>query len=163
MEYVFGTKGKAEILKTKGSTHTDLTGYHQIEREYPDQTLTDHFRVVSKLNTAEDAEGNCYDWYEIDHHYRMTDKTSGLRGELKPITDLVHTVTTQSDKLGFDWVETYVGDIIVKKEYIEQENPVGTSADNPIEYTEGVELIDNAFYLVGGSVKVWMGEWVDWE
>ena len=23
----------------------------------------------------QDAEGNCYDWYEIDHHYRVTDKT----------------------------------------------------------------------------------------
>lgn len=22
--------------------------------------------------------GNCYDWYEIDHHYRITDKTGPL-------------------------------------------------------------------------------------
>jgi hypothetical protein len=75
MEYVFGTKGRIEVLKTKGSHHTDLTGYHQIEREYPDQTITDSFRVVRKLDSREDAEGNCYDWYEIDRHYRMTDKT----------------------------------------------------------------------------------------
>lgn len=78
MEYVFGTKGRIEVLKTKGSHHTDLTGYHQLEREYPDQTITDSFRVVRKLHSAEDVEGRCYDWYEIDHHYRMTDKTGPL-------------------------------------------------------------------------------------
>ena len=78
MEYVFGTKGRIEVLKTKGDHHTDLTGYHQIEREYPDQTITDSFRVVRKLDSREDAEGGCYDWYEIDRHYRMTDKTGPL-------------------------------------------------------------------------------------
>lgn len=31
--------------------------------------------MVRKLRSAEDAEGRCYDWYEIDRHYRMTDKT----------------------------------------------------------------------------------------
>lgn len=75
----------------------------------------------------------------------------------------ITTTTEQSDKLGFDWVNTVINDVVVKREYIEQENPVGTSADNPIEYTEGMALIDNAFYLVDGTIKVWMGEWVDWE
>lgn len=75
MDYVFGTKDGAEILKTIVGAHTSLTGYHQLEREYPDQTITDNFRVVRKLRSAEDAEGRCYDWYEIDRHYRMTDKT----------------------------------------------------------------------------------------
>lgn len=78
MEYVFGTQGGMEVLKTKGAAHTDLTGFHQIEQEYPDQTITDNFRVVRKLDSQEDAEGNCYDWYEIDHHYRVTDKTGPL-------------------------------------------------------------------------------------
>ena len=78
MEYVFGTKGEADVLCTKGGTHTDLTGYHEVTREYPDQTITDSFRVVRKLRSAEDVEGRCYDWYEIDHHYRMTDKTGPL-------------------------------------------------------------------------------------
>jgi len=63
-----------EILKTKGDAHTDLTGFHQIERKYPDQTITDSFRVVQKLDSQEDGEGNCYDWYEIDRHYQTTDK-----------------------------------------------------------------------------------------
>lgn len=78
MEYVFGTEGKIEVLKTKGSAHTDLTGYHQVERIYPDQTITDHFRIVRKLDSKEDEAGNCYDWYEIDRHYRTVDKTGVL-------------------------------------------------------------------------------------
>ena len=37
------------------------------------------------------------------------------------------------------------------------------AADNPIEYTEGVPLINNAFYRVDGVIKVYMDGWVDWE
>lgn len=55
-----------------------MTGFHQIEQTYPDQTITDSFRIVQKLDSKEDAEGNCYDWYEIDHHYRVADKTGPL-------------------------------------------------------------------------------------
>lgn len=73
MEYVFGTQEEIEILRTKTGSHTDLTGYQQIERVYPDQTIIDSFRVVRKLDSQEDGEGNCYDWYEIDHHYRYAD------------------------------------------------------------------------------------------
>lgn len=75
MEYVFGTQGELEILKTKGNAHTELTGWQQTKREYPDQTITDRFRIVRKLDSTEDAGGDCYDWYEIDRHYRTIDKT----------------------------------------------------------------------------------------
>lgn len=69
----------------------------------------------------------------------------------------------QSDKLGFDWRIFTINDVDVRKDYVEQANPVGTSADNPIEYTEGVPLINNAFYRVDGVIKVYMDGWVDWE
>lgn len=85
MEYVFGTQGEIEVLKTKGDSHTDLTGYHQIEQVYPDQTVTDNFRIVQKLDSAEDEEGNCYDWYEIDHHYRVADKTARVAEQVGAI------------------------------------------------------------------------------
>lgn len=75
MEYVFGTNGELEILKTKGSVHTDLTGYQQLKTMYPGQTVTDNFRVVRKIKSDEDGAGNCYDWYEIDRHYREIDRT----------------------------------------------------------------------------------------
>lgn len=82
MEYVFGTQSELEVLKTKGDAHTDLTGFHSIERTYPDQTITDNFRVVRKLDSKEDVEGRCYDWYEIDHHFRIADKTGPLAAQV---------------------------------------------------------------------------------
>lgn len=81
MEYVFGTQGEMEVLKTKGDAHTDLTGFRSIEHIYPDQTITDNFRVVRKLDSKEDAEGSCYDWYEIDRRYRVVDKTGPLAAQ----------------------------------------------------------------------------------
>lgn len=83
-------------------------------------------------------------------------------GKLVQAAGGIAVTTEQSDKLGFDWRVTRVNDVAVRKEYIEQENPVGTSADNPIEYAEGVPLINNAYYRVDGAIKVWMEEWVDW-
>lgn len=82
-EYVFGTSGSTEILRVKGPAHTDLSGFQQVTREWPDQTITDRFRVVCRLKSDEDGEENCYDWYEIDRHYRTVDKSSALRAEME--------------------------------------------------------------------------------
>ena len=65
----------------------------------------------------------------------------------------------QSDKLGFNWKVYSVNDVVVRKEYV----PVCTSADNPIDYTDGMPLINNAYYRVDGKIKVYMDGWVDWE
>ena len=78
MDYIFGTVTRngvtVENLKTVGDAHTDLDGYVQTVREYADSTITDRFRVVEKYRSDDDAEGNCYDWYVIDQHYRYEDK-----------------------------------------------------------------------------------------
>ena len=72
------------------------------------------------------------------------------------------TVTQeQSDKLGYDWKVYMVNDIAVRKEYVAQENPTGTK-NNPIVCTEGVPLINNAYYRKDGEIYVWAGEWVEW-
>ena len=93
MEYIFGTDGEFEILRTKGGSHTKLTGYHQLEQSYPDQNIVDNFHIVKKTGSAEDTEGNCYDWYVVDHHYRMQDKTV-------PIVPDVATNAGGVDELG---------------------------------------------------------------
>lgn len=85
MEYVFGEQGEIEVLKTKGSTHTELTGYQQTIREFPGEKITDNFRVVRKMDSGEDDEGNCYDWYEIDRHYRTIDKSGPVAERLGAI------------------------------------------------------------------------------
>lgn len=63
----------------------------------------------------------------------------------------------QSDKLGFDWKRTYVNDILVKSEYIAQDNPQGTES-TPIAWEEGMELYQNFFYIHENVRKVWMGQ-----
>lgn len=77
MEYIFGTIQRHEkdvdILKTVGNEHTDLTGKHEIVRKYPDCTITDSFNVAEHFLSKEDAEGKCYDWYELADHYRYID------------------------------------------------------------------------------------------
>lgn len=121
-----------------------------------------HTSGVYLLTDANHAEGVAY----RGTPYLFADGTIVCEvdaGEaIQPITDLIHTETTQSDKLGQNWVETYVGDVLVRKEYVAQENPVGTSAENPIEYAEGVPLINNAYYRKDGKLYVYMDGWVEW-
>lgn len=99
MEYVFGTNGPIEVLKTKGDYHTDFAGFRQVEQDYPDQTITDSFRIVRKLKSAEDVEGNCYDWYEIDRHYRTVDKTGPLRQEIAAVQQQTENASAMSTQL----------------------------------------------------------------
>lgn len=81
-EYIFGTNGNAETLRVKGPAHTALSGFQQVVQEWPGETVTDRFRVVRKLKSDEDPAGHCYDWYEIDRHYRNVDKSTALQAEL---------------------------------------------------------------------------------
>lgn len=87
MEYVFGNDSDSlvENLKTVGPEHTDLKGFCEVIREYPDCTITDSFAVVRKTQSDEDAEGNCYDWYEISHHNRTIDKTKTMQSSLEAL------------------------------------------------------------------------------
>lgn len=73
----------------------------------------------------------------------------------------IKTETVQSDKIGYDFNNVYVGETLVRQEYVHQETPTGTE-DNPIVYTEGVPLVNNAYYLKDGKTYVWMEEWVEW-
>ena len=87
MEYVFGTNSYSgvETLRTKGSEHTNFDGFVETVQEFDDSTITDTFHVVSKTKSDDDAEGNCYDWYEIDRHYRTIDKSGPVAERLGAI------------------------------------------------------------------------------
>ena len=84
--YIYGTvrlNGElVENLKTKGPTHTDLSGFISSVQEYADSVVTDRCLIVEKYRSAEDEEGNCYDWYVIDKHYCYVDETKSLNGAL---------------------------------------------------------------------------------
>lgn len=88
-------------------------------------------------------------------------RIESLESAVADLSGLVTTTTAQSDKLGCDWKITKVGNMEVLREYVEQENPRGVK-DNPFEYYDGVELIDNAYYMKDGKLQVYMaGEWVE--
>ena len=56
----------------------------------------------------------------------------------------------QSDKIGFDWRNYYVNKILVRSDYVKQENPVGV-ADNPFTWESGMKLILNGYYSYNGK------------
>lgn len=86
---------------------------------------------------------------EIDENRKTVDQVNAAGGIREEIT--------QSDKIGYDWRIFYVNDVVVRKDYIEQEIPYGT-ADNPIVWKEGMSLIPNAYYIYNNVRKVWMGD-----
>lgn len=63
----------------------------------------------------------------------------------------------QSDKIGYNWHCYRVGNVIVKRDYVEQDNPIGT-ADNPFEWVSGMSLILNGFYAYDGKLYVAIAE-----
>lgn len=83
-------------------------------------------------------------------------ENKGVSDKIKSFGGLLQKIT-QSDKLGYDWVEDYVGETLVKQTYVEQENPVGT-ADNPFEFTVGVMLIPNAYYTYNDQRYVYVND-----
>lgn len=78
-------------------------------------------------------------------------------GKLVQAAGGITRTLTQSDKLGFDWRNIFVNDILVRREYVAQAVKAGT-ADNPIVWKAGMSLIQNAYYTHGGETKIWMGE-----
>lgn len=70
-----------------------MSGFHEIERPYDDQTITDRFRIKKFIGSKTDGEGNVYDWYEIDQHYRYTDKTVKAKADLQAQIDYIAMMT----------------------------------------------------------------------
>lgn len=98
---------------------------------------------------------------------KLTQIKSAIKdGKLVQAAGGITSTVTQSDKLGFDWKNIYVNDILVRQEYVEQAVKQGT-ADNPIAWAPRMALIQNAYYTHNGETKVWMGaagkqaEWTD--
>ena len=98
MQYIFGTKGDLEILKTKSKKRTDLSGYLTVKREYTDQTIIDSFHIVNKYRHDMDVEGYYYDWYVIDKHYRVSDKSDILQKNIDKTEDALLEEDTYMDE-----------------------------------------------------------------
>lgn len=86
---------------------------------------------------------------KIDENQQIVDAVDAAGG--------ITVSLEQSDKLGFDWRVYAVNNVVVRREYVKQANPVGT-ADNPFPWTAAAKLIPNGYYTNGGVTKVWTGE-----
>lgn len=90
---------------------------------------------------------------------RVKEKIAKYKTDSQTVEDLgrFSEERAQSNKVGFDWINRYLGDVLVSQTYVEQEEPAGT-AENPIVWKAGMTLIQNAYYTHDGVRKVWMGE-----
>lgn len=136
-------EGDKEMIAMRGYT---LDGVQTVTNT--DGTITAHF-------------------YLRDGQYVSVVTDEVAEAEKQEILDLVtkyggfRTRVIQSDKIGFDWKEEYIGETLLSRSYVAQENPAGTE-DNPIEYYDGVQLIDNAYYTKDGKCQKYAdGEWAE--
>lgn len=97
MEYTFGTKNNDKILKVKSKNRINLNGFRQLERIYPDQTITDNFRIVRKIDEKYDIDGNYYVWYKIDQHYRIIDKTAPIIKKIESSDEILENILCEQD------------------------------------------------------------------
>lgn len=110
-------------------------------------------------------DDNDYEEVEVWHEYTEEElaqqeeakEREQREANLSALADLVKTTTEQSDKLGYLWKCTYIGDLCVSKEYVEDPEAKGT-AENPIEWVPGVQLIPNAYYLHDSKKYVYVGD-----
>ena len=86
---------------------------------------------------------------KIDENQKIVDTVDAAGG--------ITVSLEQSDKLGYDWRIYRVNSVVVRREYEQQTNPVGT-ADNPFPWTATAKLIPNGYYTHDGVTKVWTGE-----
>lgn len=85
---------------------------------------------------------------KIKSHKVVFDKAKKLGGFTQK--------TIQSDKVGYDWIEDYLGEKLVAQTYVKQEHPVGV-ANNPFIFKIGVKLIPNAYYIYNDERYVYSG------
>lgn len=136
-----------------------MSGYYAKEtRIKTDATPIDN---KTKFAWADDDYEEVEVWHEYteDELKQQEEANAQAKREsnLNALADLIKMTTEQSDKLGYLWKCTYVGDICVCKEYVEDPDARGTK-DNPIEWAPNVQLIPNAYYTHDSKKYVYVGE-----
>ncbi len=136
-----------------------MAGYYETK----ERIKIDAIPIDNKTKFAWDDDD--YETYQEWHEYTEEELKQQKEAEAKvqrdenlnTIADLVKTTTEQSDKLGYLWKCTYIGNICVSKEYVEDPDAAGTIG-NPITWKPGVRLIPNAFYIYNNAMYVYVGE-----
>ena len=76
--------------------------------------------------------------------------------KLNAILDLIRFETVPSDKTGFDWKRTYIGDFCIMKQYVkrkEGEDGGDGSPSNPFNYAVGMAVERAKRYTDGEKIK----------
>ena len=129
----------------------DTTGFFEFE-------LPDGFDVSDIHNYILKDGELVYSESEESKAMKAENEARKKREEnLDTLVSLLKTSTEQSDKLGYLWNCTYVGDVCVSKEYVEDPDAKGTY-DKPIEWAPGIPLIQNAYYIHDSKKYVYVGE-----
>lgn len=136
-----------------------MPGYYEIK----ERIKADAIPIDNETKFAWDDDD--YETYQEWHEYTEEELNSvqaqkdreHKEKSLSHLASLVQIKTEVSDKLGYIWNCTYVGDVCVSKEYVKDPDAAGT-VDNPITWKPGVRLIPNAFYIYNHAVYVYVGE-----
>jgi hypothetical protein len=99
MEYIYGTDGDQEILKTVGDVHSDLEGFFTSSRERSGVTVIDRCRILDHFRTDEDASGKKYDWYTITDHFHYEDRQVASRISDDAIAEILEMIQLHDDTL----------------------------------------------------------------
>lgn len=136
-----------------------MNGYYAKEtRIKSDATPIDN---KTKFAWADDDYEEVEVWHEYteDELKQLEDSKAQAKRDanLNTLADLIKMTTEQSDKLGYLWKCTYVGNVCVCKEYIADPDAKGTK-DNPISWVPNIQLIPNAYYAYNSKKYVYVGK-----
>ena len=99
MQYIYGTDGNRQILKTVGPIHTDFSGFVVTSRESGGVSVIDKCRIVKHYKSDEDAEGTCYDWYEVTDRDHYEDRTVVASEDEDAIAELAEMIGSQEEAI----------------------------------------------------------------
>lgn len=142
----------------------EVIGQHEetITKEVPVMGM-----VTRDMTPEEEAEHQKFTLEEMTRPIEVTEQdkiaalTDGVEVAIPP------EATQEADgvhlpfKVGYRW-EKVCGNGRVHFELVPDPNAIGTQ-DNPIIWSEGVQMLNNAFYVKDGKTYVYMsGELIEW-
>lgn len=143
---------KEEVIAAWGLLTTDnLSNFSVYENDVESVKLTGY--ILDSIQMIYNYDGSItVHFYLRNGKYQSVVVDEVKAAKDKAILDKVEelggfqTKEEQSDKLGFDWVTEYLGDIVISRKYKEQIIKKGSKL-SPFSYEEGMDLIEGAYYM----------------
>lgn len=114
---------------------------------------------ITKFAWDEGDYEEVQEWHEYEpweiEQLALAAKAKGDRQKLDLLLGLMRQEEVPSDKVGYRFLNTYIGDLLISQEYIEGDTS-GTEG-NPIEWEPGCQAIPNAYYSYNEQIYIYMG------